>query len=187
MPLTKLRAMYCKPIALNRRRAFKGALVPPTMLPWAGAVGDNPVFAADTAVSSWFGRRQRALCRGGSLAEAEAEYRETILEWQHLGQRGAVANYLESFGYLASGRGGPRRAAVLLGAAERLREEAGAGMLAIERAEYDSRLTLVRESLDTADFERAWAEGRAMSTDDAVTLARSVVGQFQDAGRESRD
>ena len=107
------------------------------------------------------------------MTEAEAEYRETILEWQHLGQRGAVANQLESFGYLASARGRPRRAAVLLGAAERLREEAGAGMLAIERAEYESQLTLVRESLDTAEFEHAWAEGRAMSTDDAVALAQS--------------
>lgn len=105
--------------------------------------------------------------------QVEAEYRETIVEWQHLGERGAVANQLESFGYLALARSDPRRAAVLLGAAEQLREVAGAEMLAIERAEYESQLTLVREALDAAEFKRAWAEDQAISTDDAVVLARS--------------
>ena len=58
--------------------------------------------------------------------------------WQRLGQCGAVANQLESFGFLAVARDDLRRAAVLFGAAEPLREISGAAMLPWERAEYDA-------------------------------------------------
>ena len=89
-----------------------------------------------------------ALRRGGALQEAEAEYHETIEAWLGLGQRGAIANQLESIAYLAAARDEARRAAILLGVAERLREEAGAAMLPHERAEYESQVARLRASAD---------------------------------------
>ena len=63
------------------------------------------------------------------------------------------------------------RAARLIGAADALREVAGAAMLAIERHEYESELAQLRAILDPAAFERAWADGRSLTADDAVALA----------------
>jgi predicted ATPase/class 3 adenylate cyclase len=114
-----------------------------------------------------------ALRRAGNEAEAETEYRATMHEWQHLGNRGAVANQLENIGFLARARGDASRAARLLGAAEALREVAGAAMLAIERAEYDAELARLRAALAPAALAEAWADGRSLTMDEAVGLALS--------------
>ena len=114
-----------------------------------------------------------SLRRSGAPAEALVEYRGTIREWQRTGNRGAVANQLESiaFVFLAQGNGG--RAAHLLGAAESLRETAAAPMTSSERVEYDAQVDHVRELLGSEGFAGAWAEGRRMTTDEAVALAVS--------------
>jgi predicted ATPase/class 3 adenylate cyclase len=114
-----------------------------------------------------------ALRRAGNEAEAEAEYRATIHAWEHLGNRGAVANQLENVGFLARARGDGARAARLLGAADALREEAGAAMLSIERAEYDAELAQLRAALEPTAFAQAWAEGRSLTMDEAVALVLS--------------
>ena len=112
-----------------------------------------------------------ALRHAGRSAEAVAEYRETIVEWHRLGHRGAVAHQLESFGFVAREAGRPDRAVTLLGAASRLREVAAAPMLEPERVEHEAQLAKLRAALGPAEFERAWAEGRGLSTDAAVALA----------------
>ena len=73
----------------------------------------------------------------GRHAEAAALYAETIRVWQELGQRPAVARELECLAYLAAADGPAERPATLLGAAEALREQLGAPMPLVERAEYD--------------------------------------------------
>jgi predicted ATPase/class 3 adenylate cyclase len=109
--------------------------------------------------------------QAGRADEALAQYRETILEWQRLGQRGAIANQLESFAFLALEAGSLRRAAVLIGSADRLREVSRIPMLARERAEYDAAVGRLREELGSVAFEQARAEGRDLTTDQAVALA----------------
>jgi len=113
------------------------------------------------------------LRRSGAIEAAETEYRQTIHGWQHSGNRGAIANQLESMAFLAAGRGRGERAARLLGAAEALREIAGAPMTASERVEYDGEVLRLGEALGEDDLRRAWAEGRDLSSDEAVTLALS--------------
>jgi hypothetical protein len=114
-----------------------------------------------------------ALRRNGRLDEAESEYRHTIRSWQTSGNRGAVANQLESFGLIAVARGQGDRAARLLGAAESLREAAGAPMTAFERDEYDAAVARLRAELDEEAIRGAWADGRLMSADAAVAFALS--------------
>jgi tetratricopeptide (TPR) repeat protein len=115
--------------------------------------------------------RGHAVRRSGALDEAEAVYRETIRAWQHLGNRGAIANQLESFAFLAVARGDLHRAARLLGAAAALRELVGAIMLGPEQVEYDRHLAQLRGSLEPEVLEEEWAVGRAMSMDEAITFA----------------
>jgi tetratricopeptide (TPR) repeat protein len=114
-----------------------------------------------------------ALRRDGRIDDAEAEYRQSIHGWQRSGNRGAVANQLESFSFLAISRGQSVRAARLFGAAEALREMAGAHMTTLEREEYDAEVLRLRGELDAATFSEAWAEGRGLTSEEAVALALS--------------
>jgi predicted ATPase/class 3 adenylate cyclase len=117
-----------------------------------------------------------ALRHGGALDEAEAIYSLTIREWLHLGNRGALANQLESVAYLALARGHGSRAARLLGAAEALREVAGSPMQAMgtEHEDHDAAVSGLQERPDRATVDEAWAEGRQMTAEAAVELALAV-------------
>jgi hypothetical protein len=93
--------------------------------------------------------------------------------WQHTGNRGAVANQLESMAFTTIARGGGPKAARLLGAAEALREASGDPMTVDERAEYDVEVERLRGLLDSAGFDD-WVVGRSMAAADAVALAVSA-------------
>jgi hypothetical protein len=114
-----------------------------------------------------------ALRRSGAIDEAEAEYRQSILGWQRTGNRGAVANQLESLAFTAQARGDGPRAARLFGAAEALRESAGDPMTDIERVEYEAEVDRLRGLLDLETFSDAWAEGRRLTSEAAVAFAVS--------------
>jgi predicted ATPase/class 3 adenylate cyclase len=111
----------------------------------------------------------------GNLGAARAIYQETILGWQVLGNRAAVANQLECFGFLAINDEQARRAANLFGAAEALRELCQSPMTDEERVEYDQWMTQLRGKLAEAEYKAAWAEGRGMTMDRAVQLAVKKV------------
>ena len=117
-----------------------------------------------------------ALRHAGALDDAEAAYRDVIRDWQRLGHRGAVANLLESFGFIAIERGDARHAAVLFGAAERLRIVSETAMLPHERVEYDRQVARARTQVDAASFDEAWARGAAFTIDEAVTFANNLEG-----------
>ena len=114
-----------------------------------------------------------SLRRSGAIDEADAEYRQTIVGWQLSGNRGAVANQLESMAFTSIARDRGARAAQLLGAAEALRDMSGDPMTADEHDEYDAEIERLRGLLDPEALRAAWAEGRAMSSAAAVALALS--------------
>ena len=116
-----------------------------------------------------------ALRSNGAVEEAVELYRETLHGWQHRGNRGAIANQLESVAFIGVEKGDNLRAAELLAAAEAIRETADAPMLVFERTEYDAAVAAVRDRLEAQQFEAAWADGRRLSTDEAVALALAVL------------
>jgi DNA-binding CsgD family transcriptional regulator len=65
----------------------------------------------------------------------------------------------------------PALAARLLGAAETLREEAGATVRSIDRPDYERVVNAVRASLDAAALAEQWSSGRALTMDRAVAEA----------------
>jgi predicted ATPase/class 3 adenylate cyclase len=107
----------------------------------------------------------------GDLDNAVNIYSETILIWQDLGHRGAVANQLECFGFMAVEVGQWERTARLLGAAEALREAADAPMLIYEQTEYGKYLTRLKEGAEEEQLEAAWEAGRKMGMQEAVVYA----------------
>lgn len=107
----------------------------------------------------------------GKLQQAEGVYRRTIVVWQRLGHRAAVAHQLECFAFLAKAHEEPERALRLLGAAEILRERINIHMQPLERKEYDRHVADLRAMIAEDEFRTLWAEGRSMSMDEAVAFA----------------
>jgi len=112
----------------------------------------------------------------GHVAQAQALYRRTIVAWEELGNRGAVAHQLECLAFLARGEGQGERAARLLGAAEAARAAASSPMWSDQRPEYDRELEALRGQLGEAALASAWAAGRSLTLDAAVTYALGAPG-----------
>ena len=65
----------------------------------------------------------------------------------------------------------PGRAARLFGAAAALREEIGAPRPPAFRSYHERNLTAVLDRLGQGAFEKAWAEGREMTLEEAIEYA----------------
>ena len=107
----------------------------------------------------------------GRYPQAEEAYRKTILVWEKLGHRAAIAHQFESFAFIAIAREQPERAARLLGAAEILRKKININMSPPELVEYQKEVAKLRAGMEEQSFESLWASGRAMSMEDAVAFA----------------
>jgi tetratricopeptide (TPR) repeat protein len=100
-------------------------------------------------------------------AHAARCYSEALATWKGSGFRQGVAEAFEALGTAAVDARQEKRGARLLGAAEALRESIGAVIPLVDRIDYDRAVAAVRAALgDTT--ESTWAEGRAMSLDQAV-------------------
>ena len=107
----------------------------------------------------------------GQYQQAIPMYRETILEWQRLGHRAAIAHQLECFAFIAKAQEQPERAAKLFGTAEALREKINIAMTPQERTEYYREIADLRANMDEKSFVSLWAEGRAMTMEQAIEFA----------------
>jgi len=108
--------------------------------------------------------------REGDLKEAVARLAESLTVLQETGNPLYMQN-LELLAAAISMQGHYRRAALLFGAAEALREAVGAFVLPLYRAEYDRGVAAARAGLDESTFAAAWSEGRAMTPEEAVEHA----------------
>jgi hypothetical protein len=107
----------------------------------------------------------------GHSQKAEEMYRETLPEWKRIGHRAAIAHQLECFAFIAKSQEQGQRAARLFGAAEALREKINIPMNSKERIEYDKEIASLRAGMDEKSYTSNWAEGRAMSMDQAIEFA----------------
>src|SRR3989475_777654 len=107
----------------------------------------------------------------GNLSEAEPLIRESLEIAYKRGDRYVAPYELIWLGRVALGRGNPTRAATLFAAAKAQFDATGLAMDPDEGPEYEKGLAAIRGALDDAPFEAAWAEGKKMNLDDAVTFA----------------
>jgi predicted ATPase len=91
----------------------------------------------------------------------------------HLG----ISDILECLADLAVGADGHRHAARLFGAAQAIRERAGAVRFKIYDAGYKTSVAALRNAMGEHDFESAWAEGAALSTEEAIAYAQRGRGE----------
>ena len=84
---------------------------------------------------------------------------------------------LECLAALAIGTGSHREAARLFGAADAIRERIGYVRFKIYDASYEASVAVLRDEIGEDDFDRAWAEGAALSTSEAIAYAQRGRGE----------
>lgn len=114
----------------------------------------------------------------GDYARAVASLAESLRWTKNPGQSQLVPNewmirLLERAARIAALQGGAVRAVRLCGALTPGREvlEATGALLSDRDAEYDCMVTSLRTRLDDEAFATAWAEGRAMTLEQAIAYA----------------
>jgi predicted ATPase/Tfp pilus assembly protein PilF len=113
----------------------------------------------------------RVAFKEGDLPAATGFIEEALLLVRRIGERRAVAECLEELAAVAAADGELLRAARLYAAAAMLRETLGAPLWPTEAQAQQEVLEGVRAGLSAHQLEEAWAEGRRMTTDEAVSLA----------------
>ena len=103
--------------------------------------------------------------------QAMALFKEGLAIQREMGNQAGIAECLAGVAGVLAAQGQVARGARLFAAAEALRETAGAALWPANRIEHDRSLALLHESLDEATFAAAWAAGRSVSTDQAITEA----------------
>jgi hypothetical protein len=109
----------------------------------------------------------------GDHGPASTFLREAVLLGREIGARWLVTGALEVFAWVTGARGQPERAAQLGGAAESQREILGVPLPPEQRASHDRALQAMRATLGEDAVAAAWAEGHALSLDQAISLMLS--------------
>ena len=174
--LTQLREL----LAQNRVVTLTGAQ--------AALVGGDLIAAhreADDAVTTTTGwwltwaltMRVRVAIAQGQLEQAECDARDALACAAELEAYLGISDILECLAALAGDAGSHREAARLFGAAGVIRQRIGEVRFKVWDAGYEASAAAVRDALGDKDFDAAWAEGAALSTDEAIAYAQRGRGQ----------
>jgi DNA-binding CsgD family transcriptional regulator len=88
-----------------------------------------------------------------------------------------IPDILECLGTLGVDLGSHREAARLFGAAHAMRERMGAVRFKVYTAGYEASVAALRDAMGDKNFDNAWAEGAALSTEEAIAYARRGRGE----------
>ncbi len=102
---------------------------------------------------------------------------ESLTMLRELGAKARICECVEGLASMACAQGQPERGARLFGAAQALREAIGAPMPRSDHVAFDPQVDTLRATLGDAAFVTAWAQGRAMTLEQAVECA--LAGRAQ--------
>jgi predicted ATPase/DNA-binding XRE family transcriptional regulator len=125
----------------------------------------------------------RIACARGEAARAKQQFGDSLTLFQKLGAAWGVAECILGLASLAGGESQFEVAVQLCGSTAALRERHGLQLgdnHALERATaglhaVEQSLAIAHAALGATRFDELWRSGRAMSVDDAVTLAIGTV------------
>jgi predicted ATPase/DNA-binding CsgD family transcriptional regulator len=117
----------------------------------------------------------RILASQGDRAAARALFQESLALLHKIGNKVFIAACLEGLGAVGVVQGQPAWAARLWGVAEALRQHIGAPLPPVYRAEYERSVAATRAQLGEQAFAAAWAEGRAMTPEQALAAQGPVT------------
>jgi predicted ATPase/class 3 adenylate cyclase/DNA-binding CsgD family transcriptional regulator len=140
---------------------------------------------ADDAVSTMTGAflsdplttRARVAIAQGEPDQAERDAHDALARAAEVEAYLSIPDILECLAALAAVAGSHREAARLYGAAYAIRQRMGAVRFKVYDAGHEASVAASREALDDNDFDTSWAEGVALSTEEAVAYAQRGRGQ----------
>lgn len=121
--------------------------------------------------------RARVAIAEGEPEQAERDAHDALACCAGVNAYLGVPDILDILAGLASGAGNNIEAARLFGAADGIRERTGEVRFQVYQAGYESSVSAVRNALGEADFDSAWAEGAALSTEEAIAYAQRGRGE----------
>jgi predicted ATPase/class 3 adenylate cyclase/DNA-binding CsgD family transcriptional regulator len=140
---------------------------------------------ADEAVSAGTGwhlvaallARARVAIAEGNREESDRDAHDALACAASAGVYQPMPGILECLADLARASGKQNEAARLFGAAEALRRRTGIVRFKVHQAGYESSIAALREALGDKDFDVSWAEGAALSTEEAIAYAQRGRGE----------
>ena len=120
--------------------------------------------------------RARVAIAQGELRQAERDAHDALTVAADVHAHSGIPDTLECLADLAVKADGHREAARLFGAADAIRQRIGVVRFKIYDAEYENSLGALRDAMGEEDFAAAWAEGTALSTDEAIAYAQRGRG-----------
>ena len=141
--------------------------------------------SADDAVSTTTGgwlmlaltTRARAAIAQGEPEQAERDTHDALAIAASMQAYLGISDTLECLGTLAVDAGSHREAARLFGAAHGIRQRMGEVRFKVWDAGYETAVAVLRNAMGETDFESAWAEGAALSTEEAIAYAQRGRGE----------
>jgi predicted ATPase/DNA-binding XRE family transcriptional regulator len=110
----------------------------------------------------------------GDHRKAKILFEESLRLYAEEDDKNGMKNCVWGFAAVLGTTGNPNQAARLFGAAESFQENIGVYMVPPDQKEFDHYVTAVRGQLDEVVFVKAWAEGRAMTLEQAIEYAHEV-------------
>ena len=140
---------------------------------------------ADQAVSTTAGwhrshalkTRARVARAQGKPEQAERDLNDALACVADAGAFLGVPGILECLAQLAGEAGRHSEAARLLGTADAIRQRTGEVRFQVNQAGYDTSVVMLRNVLGDKDFDAEWADGLAVSTDEAIAYAQRGRGE----------
>ena len=121
--------------------------------------------------------RARVKIARGEPRSAEYDLHEALVAAAESESYLCIPDALECLAHLACETDSHSEAARLIGAAHASRQRMGAVRLKVFDAGFDALASTVRNALGDSDFDAAWAEGTALSTEEAVAYAQRGRGE----------
>ena len=121
--------------------------------------------------------RARVTIAQGEPEQAERDAHDALASVPEGFPYAGTSDALECLATLAGEGGSHREPARLFGAAAAIRQRMGAVRFKVWDADYEASVGVLRDALGDSEFEAAWAEGAALSTEEAIAYAQRGRGQ----------
>ena len=137
--------------------------------------------AVSTATGWWLptalNTRARAAIAQGEPDRAERDAHDALAGAADIQAYAEIPDIVESLAMLIGQAGSHREAARLFGAAHGIRQRMGAVRYKVWDPDYEATVAALRDAMSEKDFQSAWAEGGALSTEEAIAYAQRGRGQ----------
>jgi predicted ATPase/class 3 adenylate cyclase/DNA-binding CsgD family transcriptional regulator len=120
--------------------------------------------------------RARICLAEGEPDRAERDAHDALACAAAIGTELGIPGILECLGAVAAEASSYQEATRLLGAAHTIRQRIGEVRFKVHDAAYEVLVATIRNALDENDFDAAWAEGTALSLEEAIAYAQRGRG-----------